>query len=222
MKRSMMIKKKDSGGVDEHTMLMLHFDGSTEDSSKYQRTPLRSNGIYYVSGKFSQGFYIASNSSAISYSPDFFKNVINSKSYTIDLWLKLSSKSQWGFILGVDDGTTKGFVLRYNGDNSNRGIEYGLLTTYAGSIFNKISFPIDGQFHHLAISCDKVTTRLFIDGIISGTVGSPSIVFPNSRFTVGGREVITGEESNSIIDELRISNIARWTSNFPPPTKPYN
>lgn len=218
MKKRVMIG---NGKVDKNTLLLLHFDGDYEDSSKYQRTPLKLNEIYYVPGKFSQGLDIPSNSTAISYNPDFFKEVVNSKLYTIDLWLKLGSQNKWGFILGIDSGSIDGFVLRFNGTNGNRGIEYGILTSYIGSIFNKIPFPVDGQFHHLAISCDGVTTRLFIDGIISGTTGSPSIVFPNSRFTIGGRENITGEESASIIDELRISNKPRWTSNFTPPTKPY-
>ena len=69
---------------------------------------------------------------------------------------------------------------------------------------------------HLALTRLGSVLRLFING---------TLVVVNNSYTYDG----TGNDGvrtyigidTTLIDELRISNIARWTANFIPPTAPY-
>ena len=69
---------------------------------------------------------------------------------------------------------------------------------------------------HLALTRLGSVLRLFINGTLVGV---------NNSYTYDG----TGNDGvktyigidTTLIDELRISNIARWTANFTPPAAPY-
>ena len=79
------------------------------------------------------------------------------------------------------------------------------------------------KWYHIAIVKDGNLFKVFIDGnlINSATVNnfySPS----SSNFYFGTLYASdTSTLFNGLIDEVRVSNVARWNSNFAPPTKPY-
>lgn len=72
-------------------------------------------------------------------------------------------------------------------------------------------------WHHLAVSYDMTTLRLFDDGVqvynVDGTFGvSQGLIY------VGMDGVLDGRHLNGFIDELRVSDSARYTSGFSVPT----
>jgi len=82
------------------------------------------------------------------------------------------------------------------------------------------------QWTHLAAVYDGSYKYLFIDGSLYSTASeSSSAVSPN--YTSVGTDLWGGQSGNVTrqfygkLDELRISNIARYRSNFTPPTAPH-
>ncbi len=79
-------------------------------------------------------------------------------------------------------------------------------------------------WYHVAAVLNGGTMLLFINGVLEASTPMSGVVGANTNpLTVGsfwnGSE--RSEFFNGYIDELRISNTARWTANFTPPTIPY-
>lgn len=74
-------------------------------------------------------------------------------------------------------------------------------------------------WHHVAVSRDgDGTRRFFVDGGLSATTtGSPAPADSDGVFTIGRAGSFVGEYFAGLIDEVRISNTAVYTTNFTPP-----
>ena len=106
----------------------------------------------------------------------------------------------WPYIR--DNSTFLG--LGYNGSNPNAGISYNM-----------------NEWNHIAITYDGSTFRFFVNGQLSysesGTVSgfgplTEDLVINRHTWNSGSSSRLAGQ-----LDELRISDIARYTSNFSPP-----
>jgi len=79
------------------------------------------------------------------------------------------------------------------------------------------------QWVHVALSRSGSSTRLFLDGVQTGSTYSDTNNYIDSPVRVGGANDGSSVASiNGYIDDLRITKgIARYTSNFTPPTAPF-
>ena len=84
-----------------------------------------------------------------------------------------------------------------------------------------------GITHHLAVTYDGSNARLFLDGVLLKTTAASGnwTVLPYESFMIAdqGVQVYPGMQTTAptplaYYDSLRISNSARYTSNFTPPT----
>ncbi len=83
----------------------------------------------------------------------------------------------------------------------------------------------DGNWHHIACVRYSGTFYLYVDGVSQGTPVTQIVDFGDKgyRMSVGGTYGNSSYNFNGYIDEVRISkDIARYTSNFTPPTVPYS
>lgn len=78
-------------------------------------------------------------------------------------------------------------------------------------------------WYHIALCRSGTSTKLFIEGVQEGSTYTDSNSYNLSTMTIGGyHNGTTGANSlNGYIDEVRISNTARYTANFTPPTQPF-
>jgi hypothetical protein len=78
-------------------------------------------------------------------------------------------------------------------------------------------------WHHIAVVGSSGTIKIYIDGVAQGnTAAQGTIIDSSSSYGVGRAGDYSGLYFNGWIDEFRVSKgIARWTSNFTPPTAPY-
>jgi hypothetical protein len=93
--------------------------------------------------------------------------------------------------------------------------------------------------HHVAVTRNQTSgpLRIFVDGVLdaegSGPTGDVSYRDGRSTSNPKDRIIAIGAEKHDIstsqypsysgwVDELRISNTIRYTSNFTPPTSPFN
>jgi len=77
-----------------------------------------------------------------------------------------------------------------------------------------------GVWHHVAVTRDPSNTaRIFIDGVLKGTTANTAAPTSSTgAFGIGEAADAIAEYFNGLIDEVRISNVARYTASFAPST----
>ena len=105
-----------------------------------------------------------------------------------------------------------GLGITFHADNTSE----SFISTY--------TYPTLKKWSHIAVVCHNWNVMIFIDGYLKGEGLLKSSILPSYSLRLGGQNRRDGDPLYSIkskIDEFRVSDIARWTSNFTPPTKPY-
>jgi hypothetical protein len=88
--------------------------------------------------------------------------------------------------------------------------------------------PSADTWYHIAVTKESTNLRIFIDGVQIGTtvtLGNVGSTDPDDTSTslnkimnIGGSTAGSSESTNMYIDNVRISDFARYTSGFTPPT----
>jgi hypothetical protein len=217
------------GGIDSFTVLLLHFEGADAsttftDSSNFgnDMTAIGAPQIDTAQFKFgtSAGLFTgASGSGRLERfvdpaDPDF---AFGEDDFTIDFWVRFNSVAlQQGLI-----------DFRFTNDASPRPVIYligGKISYYvngAGRITSATSMAT-ATWYHVAVARSGSTTTLYINGVSEGSWVDTTI-YTNGAFAPAiGNLADSSDGFDGWMDEFRISKgIARWTSNFAPPTAAY-
>jgi hypothetical protein len=218
-------------GIDAQTVLCLHADGtngstSFPDSSQYTHT-VTANGNAQVSTAQSQfggasalfdgtGDYLSLDGST-----DF---AFGTGDYTVDFWVRVAALPAPAHVYDARPPSTLGAYLAIYIWNADGFVHVTNGTTDIAGTTNTNS----ATWIHVAVTRAGTTRRLFINGTQEAIDSSDSVnlLNPAGRPWFGGKsyggdgglESLTGS-----LDEFRISKgVARWTSNFTPPTAPYD
>lgn len=205
--------------IDEHTVALWHFDGSLVDE-------ISGNSITITNASFNElsnqskfpinapkSLYLANNqksSDDTSYS--LSTPITLTRNWTIDFW---------GYI-------QSGHII-FNKNQNNTGNPTNYIDITTSSSHSKCNFggaaqslavaPGDNQMHHFAFCIDtNANLYYFIDGILKTTYDFSSYL---NSFTINYLSWQTSGYTTLTIDELRISNVCRWTENFEVPDAPY-
>lgn len=220
---------------DENTLLLLHLDSDYVDSSTYNRTPSATNPtLNYVDGKFSKALNGISNAQGIITYNSLYNIVEND--FTIDFWFypyqfASSSAGNGRPIMGCYKRNAwevqwRVFVSEYQGNMKKWGFGYADGTnTFQLSSTTELT---QGLWYHLAVTYDNTTKKmvLFVNGTknaeatLNFTMTSPTTA-TRQTFSVGNWFSNYAYQPNGYIDEVRISDIVRYTENFTPPIEPY-
>jgi hypothetical protein len=74
-------------------------------------------------------------------------------------------------------------------------------------------------WHHVAVTREGATARIFIDGVLRATAPNPPPASPSSgAFGLGNAGDAALEFFAGLLDEVRVSNVVRYTSSFTPPS----
>ena len=193
--------------LDKNTLLLLHFDNDVKDSSLYGRTV--SGGVTnYVDGIFGKAGNLGGGATVEFTLPELSLN----SGYTIEFWVRMNSI---GDALILNAETSGNLRLRISVSDGN------IVVQGAGYQLHSKKAINDKTYHHIALCAQPAyrNSYFFVDGVkITGGQQSSS-----TDFTVGTNFKIGWPTGNPYcnIDELRISDIARYTTNFTPPTKPF-
>lgn len=162
------------------------------------------------------GDYISTSSST-----DF--SLTASGDFTVEFWLYLTDKDNSDGNAVVCVGNASGywqFLVRSNQIQIN-------LRNATGGAFSDLTASqtlANGQWHHYAWTRASGTNRLFYDGVQLTTSGSlPSNPTQGTHAAYVGANYNGGATSTAgQIDDVRITKgVARYTSNFTPPTAPF-
>jgi len=145
--------------------------------------------------------------------------------FTLDLWFRLKSlpsNSEMDFLAVT---STKAWSFHID----KFGTQFDL--AFYCNVFNPTSYKysaanmfVTGTWYHVAVVKTGSTIKLFIGGTQVGgdkTITSNYNNWSTDTLYVGSTDASTNF-FNGWLDEVRVSKgIARWTSNFVPPTAPY-
>jgi len=216
------------GVDDQNTVSLLHMNGTngsttfTDESGKTW-SGLANAQISTAQSKFggSSGYFDGSSLIYTPFTDDFY---FASGDFTIDFWVN--------FISLPGNGVSSVFFYpRSSQSNFYVGYLYNSNGTYQLR-FNVISSLVlqepvtvsTGNWYHVAFVRSGNNWYAFLNGNQAGQTEISSAAIPNTGqdFRVGGYDG-TGEYGNYYLDEFRVSKgIARWTTNFTPPTNEYS
>lgn len=220
-----------SSTYDPQTVLLLHADGVNGATADTDYSLTRKTLTFYANAKISTAsstfggasYYLDGTGDYMTtpYTSDFD---FGTGDFTIDSWI----------FVGGAFGGSYGMIFYTGGVNTDQGILLALNSSYnlhyqsngclvtAGPALN------DSKWHHVAVSRNGTTMRIFVDGNIIASNTSCTNAINRLNGPAIGATVNDASWGNALffngyIDELRISKgIARWTANFVPPTRPYS
>jgi hypothetical protein len=226
-------------GNDVFTKLLLHCDGAN-GSTTFTDASLAAHGNATVAGniqvstaqkKFGTGsaaFDGAGDSLQYADSADWTMT----GDYTVDFWFRLNAMPVQGagdFFCFISQLDTVGsanffqFLIDYNGAvYVNIKITSGGVTQFPVVIG---LFSAIDTWAHCAFVHSGGTYTAYLNGI----AGSAPQVFPAMNNIAGPLDIGVWAPTftplyflNGYMDEIRMSNTARWTANFTPPASPYD
>jgi len=215
--------KHNYDSIDIYTDLLLDFDGDLVDVSE---TPLTvtANGNATTSAaqkKFGTESLLLDGTGDYITVPADARFAYGTGDFTYDCWFYLAtdpSVSGDQAIVGtrVRPGEVEITLTQVSGSNFTE-VDVMLgnnLETFTGATIT------DSTWYHIEISRSSGTLRCFIDGTSLGTADAAAYDIDQSQIVVGVNGGL-GNDFDGYIDEFRISNVARHTSNFTPEVAAY-
>ncbi len=213
-----------AAGNDADTKLLLHMDGD-ESSSEHVATvsgdPVLDAGEY----KFDGSMYFDGSGDYLTI-PDSTDFQFGTGDFTVDMWVKGTDKS-------LDTYNRRLFMIDGPTGNANNNFQL-IIDDSSGSAYaysNAGSLEIigttdinDGDWHHVAAVRSSGVVSLYVDGSLQGTDNwNENINFASPQPRIGTYTSAYGN-FKGYIDDLRVSNTARWTSDFSSslPSSPYS
>lgn len=210
------------------TKLLLHGDGTGAtlvDSSLSNKTMTASGDATQSTTKFKFG----SKSIYLDGSGDYFSTPNSSDfefgtgDFTVEAWVNTAQSAGNQVVVGQFIGSNNGSWGLKTGVNGNQvGFSYGnggFVNIGTGVAIN------DNNWHHIAVVRVGAVVTIYIDGInrASSNIGAGQIIGFNSSPLRIGYNQWDNQYVQGYIDEVRVSKgIARWTSNFTPPSGKYS
>lgn len=227
-----------AGGV-ANVSLLLHGDGdngSTNivDSSPSPKTVTAVGGaqISTAQSRFG-GASIAFDSVGDRLTVSSSDFAVGTGDFTVELWMysfDVARKPYGAGLLQLSDAAgglktsyNTGITLAY-GVNAGLNALDGGVGVYVGNVGLGItSGPpvfVNNTWHHVAVTRSAGIARVFVAGTqIGSSVSAPGSI-TGQNLCIGGY-FDTSYLHNGYIDEIRFSRVARYTSNFTPPTAPF-
>jgi hypothetical protein len=217
--------------IDSYTKLLLHGDGtdgsvSITDEIGKTVTVAGSTQIDTAQKVFGTGSILFDGTTdylTVADSADWY---FGTGDFTIDFRVRFHDPTKViNYLVAQETNADNGFILYHVGtENKTR---LAVQSGGSSAVFLDNSWtPTADTWYHFAVVRYGNEWKMYVNGSqIGNTVTDSSGVEDyTGSLRIGGREsdAGSGREFNGWIDELRISKgIARWTSNFTPPTSAY-
>jgi hypothetical protein len=156
--------------------------------------------------------------------------------FTVECWFRIAGNSaqaqdgnRYASLFAITNGNLAAnsvglsLVILGNSSTTGTGIQLYKNTNTEENITATVSIS-QTTWHHAAVSKSGSSVRIFFNGTQVGSTTTSSTIWGSSTFFGRiGRLFDTGfiDDINGHIDELRLSNTARYTTNFTPSTTPF-
>ena len=210
-----------------YVSLLLHGNGTNgsttfTDSSSYGHT-VTANGNAQISTAQSKfggaSMYFDGNGDYLALAQDSSLN-FGSGDFTFELWVYILSQTI-DMLVGSSSAYSNVQLLRIN-----RLGNYEDLSLFLNGKFFLIqnSGVTVNSWHHLALTRSGTTVRVFVDGTLAGSTTSNHALAVDKigAFYYQGNLYSMPYYFKGYMDDLRVTKgVARYTSNFTPPTAPF-
>ena len=215
-----------SSGIDTNTTLLLHLDNSVNDSETYPKTVTNTN-VSFSNATYKFGGYSGRLDGSTAYltlldAADFD---FSGGTWTVDLWYQaVSMASDQCIYSQITDANN--WLRIYIAANGSILLKINTAATEATiAATTDALITVDGKWHHIEVSQNAKTYRIFLDGKIRA---SESTVTVAANYTglvyIGARSngSTVLDYLNGYVDEFRVSNVCRHKQNFKPAIVAYN
>lgn len=236
----------DSYSVDPSVLLLLHFEGgngqaTTADSSSYNN-PVVVNGAFAsltaTAPKFGISSLALNGSNMLANHAVYVPltlgstlDVFRGPSWTLEGWFNISATNSSNMYLvsyGRLDTSGVSLVISVV-DNGNGTVGLSALDTgiFSGGTNIGGGAAALNAWHHWAVVNNNGTTTVYLDGVAVGftTLNWTPALYnntnPNPVINIGCWPGLSNVTAVGKQDEIRISNVARYTANFAPPNAPF-
>jgi hypothetical protein len=226
-------------GNDGNTVLLIHSDSTDGNTTFVDSSVGGANSPHTVNtvgnthhevdqfkfGATSIYFDGASDQLTIATDPDFN---MGAGDFTLDFWLFSGTAADERDIVFKSGTGTNEFTITVGASTATVWAPSGAMTYLGVHIFwNGSSWAlqfastipvVDSSWHHIALVRQGTSYKLYIDGTLDNS-GTTTRTHTQQDIEIGGQ---SGDRwFVGYLDEIRLSNIARWTINFTPPTEAY-
>lgn len=207
-------------GGDKNTLLLLHGDSIIDSSAN--AVPVANNGVSYgaAQSKFGNGSFQFQNGDYLTVSLANLGLNINGD-YTFDWWEYATSAPDWKNAIVCIPKGRYGYLI---GSLSSKNIRMFAGNTDWNIVpITNIGVCVLNTWIHRAVCKQSNTIYCFENGSLVTTITQTGDLSPTDTLYIGYRA--TSSNNGSFIgylEEIRISNKARWTTDFSVPTKPYD
>ena len=206
------------GGIDSSCKAMWHFDGVLGDDSGNNHTLTGVNSPTYTTGEFLQELALATNQYAyVAAHADFN---FSGNTYTVDGWFNVTSLAAINPIYYQNTTADADSFSIYTDTNGAVNVKVRktgqsdfLATTANGVVAAATTF-------HLAVVQKSTILYIFVNGYLAWQGTAPLYIQSyTGNVQLGYNNTVY---FNGWMDEVRVSNIARWTVPFSVPIAPYS
>jgi len=218
------------------TKLLLPFDGAnaattTSDLSNRNAT-ITFNGNASIStaqSKFGgSSLYLDGTGDYLTIADTYWNSAISSGDFTIEFWVRLSSTA-YQQVFGTRDGNNGWNIVHYGVGNENSQFLFYFRDSAGWQYVNlgqgTRTTPAQNTWHHVAVTRSGSTWKLFLNGTVEDTVTNANSIVDGASngLGIGSRDPHASDSYvTGYLDNIRITpGIARYTSNFTPPTTAY-
>ena len=156
----------------------------------------------------------------VPYKPQLSLSVL--PSFTIELWIKTASVTQYATIMGntISSFTTGDWSFMMNYVSASAGDVALYVNEYSSGaplLYTTGAAINDNNWHHVALVRNTSTWAIYIDGIPRARVVNTVTVSATTNYMHIGHDPYYGRFLSGYIDDFRFSsNVARYTSTFTP------
>lgn len=207
-------------GIDANTKLLLHCNGAdastTFTDSATSPNTCTANGNAQIDtdqSKFGGASGKLDGAGDFVNIPDAAWMDFGTGDFTVDFWVRIDVIGTWTYFM--DDTNSGGRIqMRYRAG-------FGLETFIAATNTTFAWTASEDTWYHVALTRSSGTARAFIDGTQIGTdLTRNGDITHTVALQMGSNNTL--DMVNGWMDEFRISNVARWTANFTPPSAEYS
>jgi len=199
---------------------LLHFDNTPGSNAFLDEVPgviWNNSGspVISASNKFDVGSGLFGSNGYISSEVKPFFGVGENTDYTLEFWFKVVSWNAGDHAMLCLDFENIQFAAQADGSFMHFFWEVYFNNWSTFSVVSSI-LTSDTNWHHIAITREFNTTRMFVDGVIAGSTNNPMAIHQTYRTYIGTRsEASVVPAGQWLLDDFRVTiGAARYTEYF--------
>jgi hypothetical protein len=154
--------------------------------------------------------------------PDHADWDLGNGDFTLDFRIKFKSQDANNYWF-IGRNLSSNWYFQLTTGNNPTGKFYFQGTSFTATDMGDFT-PILHRWYHIALVRTAGFLKVYVDGLFTGTsfnCGTTAIADTAQALRVGSHNPTYGASTYCAMDEVRVSDTARWTSNFVPPTSAY-